>query len=195
MRSTQPPEGTSIPAVPLDAAPAGSTIPSHYRWCVACGTDHPSGLHLRMEAGEGLRVHGRFTVGSHHQGSPGLAHGGVLATAMDEALGYLNWRVGTPAVTARLEVDYRAPVPVGTELVLEAEVIGVRGRKVYCRGWGRVGSPDGPIAIEARALFVQVPISHFLQAGNPDIVQEAIDDRAKGAPSWLAAGETIELSP
>jgi acyl-CoA thioesterase FadM len=114
---------------------------------------------------------------------------------MDEALGYLNWVVGTPAVTARLEVDYRAPAPVGTVLALEAEIIGARGRKIYCRASGRIGSADGPVAIEARALFVQVPISHFLRAGNPEILQEAIEDRAKGAPSWLADGEAIEVNP
>lgn len=184
-----------MPPLPPDSPGAGFPIPSHYRWCVACGDDHPGGLHLRMSTGEGLRVQGTFTVSQHHQGSPGLAHGGVLATAMDEALGYLNWVVGTPAVTARLEVDYRAPAPVGTVLFLEAEIIGARGRKIYCRASGRIGNADGPVAIEARALFVQVPISHFLQAGNPEILQEAIEDRAKGAPSWLADGEAIEVNP
>lgn len=195
VRSTQPPEGTALPEVGPDAPGPGFDIPSHYRWCLACGVDHPAGLHLRMTTGEGLSVHGTFTVGEHHQGSPGLAHGGVLATAMDEALGYLNWVVGTPAVTARLEVDYRAPVPVGSVLALAAQIVGARGRKVYCTGSGRIGGPEGPIAIEARALFVQVPISHFVRAGNPAIIQEAIADRAQGAPSWLADGEAIELSP
>lgn len=195
MRSTQPPEGTALPDLPVDSPGPGFPIPSHYRWCVACGADHPWGLHLQMSTSVGLSVVGTFTVGVHHQGSPGLAHGGVLATAMDEALGYLNWVMGTPAVTARLEVDYRAPAPVGSVLYLQAEIIGARGRKIYCRGSGRIGSDEGPVAIEVRALFVQVPISHFLQAGNQQIIQEAIQDRAKGAPSWLADGEAIELSP
>jgi len=148
-----------------------------------------------MVTGEGLRVRGTFTVSEHHQGSPGLAHGGVLATAMDEALGYLTWVVGTPAVTARLEVDYRRPVPVHSVLALEAQVIGVRGRKVYCRGSARLGEPDGPVAIEARALFLQVSIDHFVQAGEPALIQEAIVDRAAGAPTWLAAGQVIEFNP
>lgn len=195
MRSTQPPEGTAPPVLSPDAPEPGFPIPSHYRWCVACGADHPSGLHLQMSTGQGPRVVGTFRISAHHQGSPGLAHGGVLATAMDEALGYLNWVIGTPAVTARLEVDYRKPAPVGSLLVLEAEVVGIRGRKVYCRGSGRLERQDGPVAIEARALFVQVPISHFLQAGNAEIIAEAIEDRAQGAPSWLADGEAIEVNP
>lgn len=195
VRSTQPPDGVTVPEPHADAPPPGTPIPSHYRWCVACGADHPSGLHLAMVTGEGLRVRGTFTVSEHHQGSPGLAHGGVLATAMDEALGYLTWVVGTPAVTARLEVDYRRPVPVHSVLALEAQVIGVRGRKVYCRGSARLGEPDGPVAIEARALFLQVSIDHFVQAGEPALIQEAIVDRAAGAPTWLAAGQVIEFNP
>jgi acyl-coenzyme A thioesterase PaaI-like protein len=195
VRSTQPPEGATIPDPHADAPPAGTPIPSHYRWCVACGADHPAGLHLQMVTGEGLRVHGTFSVSANHQGSPGLAHGGVLATAMDEALGYLTWVVGTPAVTARLEVDYRLPVPVTSVLALEAEVIGVRGRKVYCRGSARLGGPDGPVAIEARALFLQVSIEHFLHAGDPGLIQDAIVDRAAGAPTWLADGQVIEFNP
>ena len=55
-------------------------------------------------------------VGDYHQGAPGLAHGGVIATAMDEAMGVLNRLLAVPVVTVHLEIDYRRPVPVGTTL-------------------------------------------------------------------------------
>jgi acyl-coenzyme A thioesterase PaaI-like protein len=66
-----------------------------------------------------LQVRGSFTVTEHHQGAPGLAHGGVTSAAVDEGMGYLLWLVGSPAVTARLEVDFRRPVPVGSGLDLQ----------------------------------------------------------------------------
>jgi Thioesterase superfamily len=88
-------------------------LPSHYDRCFGCGRDHPTGLHLEMWGlDDELRVRGSFTVTEHHQGAPGLAHGGVISAAVDEGMGYLLWLVGSPAVTARLEVDFRRPVPV-----------------------------------------------------------------------------------
>lgn len=132
-------------------------LPSHYHRCFGCGPEHPAGLHLTME-GAGQRVRGSFLVTEHHQGAPGLAHGGVVAAAVDEGMGFLLWLLRTPAVTAHLELDYRKPVPVGTRLELEAEVERVEGRKIHARLVGRV---DGEVAVEAKALYLMVGLEHF----------------------------------
>ena len=112
---------------------------------------------MRM-AGSGMRVVGSFTVTEHHQGAPGLAHGGVIAAAMDEAMGFLLWLLQTLAVTVRLEVDYRRPVPVGATLELDGEVERTEGRKIYARMTGTV---DGTVAVEAHAIFLRVKVHHF----------------------------------
>lgn len=150
-----------------------------------------------MTAGPGLTVMGQFTVGAYHQGAPGLAHGGLLSAAIDEILGSLNWLLDGPAVTARLECDFRRPVPVGSILHILAEVVGVKGRKVFTRAIGRLDAPDGPVAISAAALFVQVPLQHFVDHGRPEHIRQAIDDRAAGGPAWRPDGEahTVELNP
>ena len=151
---------------PRDGPPR--PLPSHYAKCFGCGVEHPTGLHMRME-GSGLRVVGSFTVTEHHQGAPGLAHGGVVAAAMDEAMGFLLWLLQTLAVTAHLEVDFRSPVPVGATLELEGEVERVEGRKIFARMTGTVA---GSVAVEARALFLKVRVQHFTpyaeeRAGEP----------------------------
>jgi acyl-coenzyme A thioesterase PaaI-like protein len=150
-----------------------------------------------MTAGEGLRVTGVFMVTEHHQGSPGLAHGGLLTTALDEILGSLNWLLDGPAVTGRLECDFRRPVPVGSSLYVEAEVVGVKGRKVFTRALGRLNAPDGLIAVSAAALFIQVPLQHFVDHGTPEYVQSAKDDRAAGGPAWRpdTAQHIVEVNP
>lgn len=202
----QRPRGTLPTAPPADAvipmrsptAPApGAEIPSHYRWCFGCGSDHPTGLHMRITAREGLAVSGVFTVSEHHQGAPGLGHGGLLTTALDEMLGALNWLLASPAVTGRLEVDFRRPVPVGSQVHIDAEVVGVKGRKVFTRAVGRLDSPEGPVVVSAAALFIQVPIQHFLEHGSSEQVQQAIEDRAKGGPAWRPAGVDVpvEVNP
>ncbi|HVE63623.1 MAG TPA: PaaI family thioesterase [Mycobacteriales bacterium] len=161
---------TPAPGLPLPprhpAAPApGTDLPPHYTHCYGCGDAHPTGLHLQVRAGEDLAVEGRFTVGELHQGAAGLAHGGLLATALDETLGYLMWLIGQPAVTGRLEIDYRRPVQVGTVLQIAAEVTGATGRKIYTKARGSV---DGQVAVEARGLFVIVSFDHFTTHGSAD---------------------------
>jgi acyl-coenzyme A thioesterase PaaI-like protein len=158
--ATTPPDDVE-PAVRASGAPApGKRIPSHYPYCFGCGDLSPAGLHLRITAGEGTTVSSELTVTEHHQGAPGMAHGGLLATAFDETMGFLLWLVGKPAVTARLETDFLLPVPVGSMLFLHCDCLGVQRRKVYVRGVARIGSPDGPVALRAAALFVAVPPEH-----------------------------------
>ncbi len=157
----------------------GQQLPSHYDLCYGCGHEHPAGLHMKVIAGE-LSVHATFEVTEQHQGAPGLAHGGLLSTAFDEALGALNWLLLAPAVTARLETDFRRPVPVGSVLHIDAWIVGQVGRKVYTRAVGRLG-PDGRVALTASALFVHVPLRHFVDNGRPaDVDRAARDRRADG---------------
>ena len=170
---TEPPPGAEVPSRHPDAPAPGEEIPSHYRFCFGCGEDHPTGLHLRVRAGDGVALTAELAVGEHHQGAPGLAHGGLLAAAFDEALGALIWLLRTPAVTARLETDFRRPVPVGSHLHLDAEVLGVARRKIYTKATGRLGSVDGPVAVTAAAVFVTVPLEHFVTHGRAEDVEAA----------------------
>jgi acyl-coenzyme A thioesterase PaaI-like protein len=161
--STTPPEGVLIPPRHPKAPQSGTKIPSHFGHCFGCGDLHPTGLHLVAHVGEGANLTAEFTVTHDHQGAPGLAHGGLLSLAFDEALGKLMWLIRSPAVTARLETDFLKPVPMGSTLHITAEISGQVGRKVYTRAEGRLDSPDGPLAVKAAALFVVVPMSHFLE--------------------------------
>jgi acyl-coenzyme A thioesterase PaaI-like protein len=161
--STTPPDGAIIPERHPEAPASGSRIPSHFAYCFGCGEKHPTGLHLVAHVGNAMDITAEFVVSENHQGAPGLAHGGLLSLAFDEALGKLMWLLRAPAVTARLETDFMKPVPMGSKLFITAEITGQVSRKVYCSAVGRLNSPDGEIAVRAAALFVIVPMSHFLQ--------------------------------
>lgn len=174
---TTPPADALMPPRAEQAPAPGTRLGSHYDQCFGCGPQHPQGLRLDAVAGEGLTVDAEFTVEAHHQGGPGLAHGGILTAAMDEALGTLNWLLHTPAVTGRLETDFLRPVPVDTVLHIHARVTGMHGRKIYSAAEGRIGGPDGPLAIRAQALFIQVKLEHFTTHGRPEDIKKAMDDR------------------
>lgn len=147
---------------------------------------------MRVFATEGLGISGEFEVTEHHQGAPGIAHGGLLAAAFDEALGALNWLLLRPAVTARLETDFRMPVPVGERLYIDGRITGIDGRKVYTRAVGHLGAPDGPEALAAAALFIQVGLDHFRDHGRAEDVERIDAERAKaGNGPW----QHLDVSP
>jgi len=189
--STIPPKGAQIPSRHPKAPKIGSKIPSHFGHCFGCGDLHPTGLHLVAHAGEASNLTAEFTVTENHQGAPGLAHGGLLSLAFDEALGKLMWLLRTPAVTARLETDFLLPVPIGTTLYISAEITGQVNRKVYCSAEGRLNAPDGPLAVKASALFVIVTMNHFLT----NAPKEYLDYVSKHPELLAFADPDFEINP
>uniref|UniRef100_A0A8C3QHB7 Acyl-coenzyme A thioesterase THEM4 n=1 Tax=Cyanoderma ruficeps TaxID=181631 RepID=A0A8C3QHB7_9PASS len=65
------------------------------------------------------------------EGHPGLAHGGAIATLVDTSLGTLALAVAGRVVTANLSIDYLAPVPLRSVLLLEASLQRRQGRKLF----------------------------------------------------------------
>ncbi|MBM7770597.1 acyl-coenzyme A thioesterase PaaI-like protein [Actinokineospora baliensis] len=185
-----PPVETELPGRHEDTPAPGTELPPHYAYCFGCGDRQEDGLHLRAQVGEGHHIRSRFTVTEAHQGAPGLAHGGLLACAFDEALGTtVGHLLRRPAVTGRLETDFVRPVPIGTTLVIDAHLDGVAGRKVYVSAEGRIDAEDGPVAVRARALFVLVEIKHFIDNGRAE------DLRAVAADPSLLGSRPVELNP
>ncbi|MBB1252232.1 PaaI family thioesterase [Streptomyces sp. OF3] len=185
------PPAEAVPPVRHPDAPApGEPIGSHYDQCFGCGSGQPHGLQLAARAGDGVNVTAEFTVRPEHQGAPGLAHGGVLATALDDTLGSLNWLMHVISVTGRLETDFLRPVPVDTVLHLDAEVTAVHGRKIYCTATGRIGGPEGPVAVRADAVFIEVKIEHFVNNGRPEEIQAAMSD-----PDQVRRARAFEVNP
>lgn len=140
-----------------DVGAEGRLLPSHNLLCLGCGVDHPGGLGMELR-GSGTRVTGSFVVGELHQGAPGLAHGGIVATALDEVMAGLLWLLRQPAVTARLEVDYQRPVPMAARLDLDADLDRREGRKIFVRATARI---DDEVVATGRSIFVEVGMDHF----------------------------------
>jgi acyl-coenzyme A thioesterase PaaI-like protein len=133
--------------------------PHHDPACFGCG-DNSFGLRLPLPEEEGAERY-EATVGFEeaHQGGPGIVHGGLVAAALDEACGLLATWYRFPAVTARMFVRFRRPVPINRELLVAARVTAVRGRRIHVDGALRDG---GENLAEARCAFLHVPLEHFL---------------------------------
>jgi acyl-coenzyme A thioesterase PaaI-like protein len=98
---------------------------------------------------EALVARGRFTNG--HTGPPGCVHGGWIALAFDEVLGWANFRAGVGAMTAHLGIRYRRPTPIGAAVEFHVPWPEVHGRRVHTNA---TLTADGVLTAEAEGLFV-----------------------------------------
>jgi acyl-coenzyme A thioesterase PaaI-like protein len=128
---------------------------THHDLCFGCGPANLFGLQMELERTPQGGVEGRFFVKQDHQGPPGHAHGGVLAAALDEAMALLLFDQGTVAVTARLEVDLRAPAPVGTFVTVSARVAKSDGRRIELSAQAAGAAEPRTLLAEARGVFVR----------------------------------------
>lgn len=117
-----------------------------------------------------------FYLGTDVSGYPGLVHGGMLATMLDEGLASCAYpaipqKVG---MTANLQINYRKPVQAGQFLVLRAQTTKVEGRKGWAEGWiESLEVPEGQAKeklVEGSALFLGPKTLHALAGAKPDYV-------------------------
>ena len=118
--------------------------------CFGCGQDNPIGLRLSFRQENG-RTTGCFVPDEVHQGWPGLVHGGILFTILDEAMGYTFYAEGTNGVTARAETRFRRPAPIGEPLLIEATV--TKRTKKLIEAKATMTFSDGRTVAEGKALM------------------------------------------
>lgn len=120
-------------------------------WCFACGPDNPIGLKMKFSE-EGDKYVARFTAGPELQGYDGIVHGGIVSTLLDEIMARYPYAKGENTVTARLEIRYRQPTPVGKELTVTGWIVSKRGR-IYETA-GTVALADGTVTAEGKATVM-----------------------------------------
>lgn len=125
--------------------------------CFGCSPTNERGLHLEFfKVGE-RAVECRFTPAPELNGAPGIVHGGVQATIVDEAMGYACHVGGDEfdVVTIDLQLRFRRPLPTGELLVCRAEVVDHDERDLHARA--QLSSEAGEVRTEATARFRIVP--------------------------------------
>jgi uncharacterized protein (TIGR00369 family) len=124
--------------------------------CFACGIDNDFGLQIHFYDNGEDEVHAAYTVPEQFQGYPGMVHGGILATILDELLGRAVMALDPTyfMVSAKLTVRYRKPVPIGQPLQLMGKVLRRRGRISTSKAEIRLS--DGTLCAEAEGTLVHL---------------------------------------
>jgi acyl-coenzyme A thioesterase PaaI-like protein len=116
------------------------------------------------------------TFGTAYEGPPGSVHGGFVAAAFDEVLGFVQSLGGNPGFTGTLVVKYRNPTPLHTELRFSAELDHVEGRKTFCTSRLMAGDL---LCAEAEGIFVRAKPGKL----------EALQEKRAALEAKLAARE------
>ena len=122
--------------------------------CFGCGQANRSGLRLKFFVDEEQTIVCRLKLARRFEGPPGHAHGGVIATLLDEAMSKANRQFGVLAMTRQMEVDYLKPVPLGTPLLLTGRRVSTAGRIQNCEA--QLANEDGVVLARAKGLFIAV---------------------------------------
>lgn len=121
--------------------------------CFGCGGDNAGGMKLTFEQDNvNRKIIGRFVLGERYQGGGGFAHGGIIATVLDEAMGKVCRFRQVRAVTAELTVEYLKPVNVQSEIVVEGRETEQKGRNLFMTG--EIRNEGGEVL--ARGRFVVI---------------------------------------
>ncbi|CAM9310907.1 unnamed protein product [Chrysoparadoxa australica] len=128
-----------------------------------------------------------FKVGA--EGPPATAHGGAVATALDQTLGLQAWRsmgysrAGIP--TASLSVRYKRPAPLEKQLLVRAKTTRREGRKAFLTG--SISDPDsGKLVASAEGIF------HALGEPGVDIIPWEVRRAVKQALQLDGMRESCE---
>ena len=121
--------------------------------CYGCGQNNPLGLKLSFKP-DGKTARADFTFQKFHQGWPGVVHGGVITTILDEAMGWANRFNGLDGLTARLKVNFKRPLQVGDKVIVTSSVTRNDGR--YIETEAKLSLPDGTVMAEGASTYVVI---------------------------------------
>lgn len=123
--------------------------------CFVCGPLNPIGLKLKFRLEDG-RCLGEFTSAPEHAGFDGVTHGGIVFAVMDDAMANWFFLQGARGFTAKSEIRYRAPLPVGVGVNIECEMTRHKGRLLRLGSVVR-GQADNTVYAESEASFMLEP--------------------------------------
>ena len=123
--------------------------------CFACGTLNEHGLHLELHV-DGERCWTDLSIPARFQGWDEIAHGGIVATILDEVMAWSLYDHDNWGLTARMSVDFKRPVPLGRPIHAEGRVVRARRRLITTDG--RIADAEtGELLATAEATYVAAP--------------------------------------
>jgi uncharacterized protein (TIGR00369 family) len=138
-------------------------LPKHIKnTCFGCGIDNPEGMKLKFFVDEEKQqTVCNFRLTAKYQGPPGHAHGGIIATILDEAMGKINKLRHVIALTKTMNIEYMKPVPLRKKLVAVGYEKSVEGRKHL--NAAEIRNEAGEVLARCEGLFIAVDAAKMFE--------------------------------
>jgi acyl-coenzyme A thioesterase PaaI-like protein len=120
--------------------------------CFACGTlnEQGIGLEIHVEAG---RAWTEIVLPDRFQGWDGIAHGGIVATILDEVMAWSLAGEDDWGLTARMQLEYRKPVPLDRPIRADGWITAKR-RRINETEATVVDAGDGTLLARATGVYI-----------------------------------------
>ena len=144
--------------------------------CFVCGRENPVGLKMTFSDNGKDEVVSTISIPEQYNGYPGIVHGGVLTTMLDETVARVSMIGGEHhhfMMSVKLEVKFRHSVPVEVPLTVKGTVIKLRGRLGKARG--EIILPDGTVAVEAEMVLADMP-AELREQFDPETLGWRVED-------------------
>lgn len=161
--------------------------------CFACGTLNASGLGLVLHVSR-TRCTTELVLDRRFEGWEGIAHGGIIGTILDEVMAWSLVEYDTWGLTARLNLTFRRPVPIGCPIRAEGWVVEA-GRRLIKTAGQVVDPASGTVLATAEAVYIPAPEARQQELRKRyrfRLVPEDAASPQEDAPSAGAPGESPE---
>jgi acyl-coenzyme A thioesterase PaaI-like protein len=159
----------------MDSGPARAPPPdpSAYGNCFGCAPGNMRGLRLTFRHDEAGRISTDVSLGRDFESFPGIIHGGIVATVLDEVLARASLHVHRlPSMTVGLRLRYVKVMKTGQPYVAVAEVVSRDGELVRLQG--RLESEKDGLVAAADATFMLLDPER-LDAARHGLPEETLD--------------------
>ena len=123
--------------------------------CFVCGPGNENGLNVRFRL-DGEVCRSEWTPTKTYMGYDGITHGGILFCLLDDVMANWLFLHGKVCITARADVRFKNPLPIGIPTRLESRLARRRGTLAVLEGQVRRQDND---------LLIVESTGHFMVQG------------------------------
>lgn len=125
------------------------------RMCFVCGKDNSFGLRIQFYSEPDGSVQASYVPTDQYQGYPGVLHGGIVTALLDELIGRTAIANDLWCMTAKIQVRFHNPVPIGVPIFMRGKVS--RQTRRLLEGHAEMRSEDGTLLAEAVGTYMRIP--------------------------------------
>ena len=122
--------------------------------CFVCGPNNPIGLKISFRYADGI-CRGEFIPGENHVGFDDVTHGGIIYSVLDDVMANWLFLQQIRGVTAKCEIRYRAPLPVGKKIALSCHLKQRRRRLVELEADARRVDDESLVASATASFMIE----------------------------------------